>query len=311
MALEINNGISIVICCYNSSKRLPETIKHLSQQIIQDKVPWEIIVVDNKSTDGTKEVAIREIEKYQNLKHRYIIVEEVRAGLTFARKKGCETASHDYILFCDDDNWLNENYVNEVFNLLNTHHDVGAVGAANSIGIYEIEPKQWFLDHRHFCAVFEKSEDSITYVSDDSAMICGAGMGIRREIILNYFSSLKTEISDRKGDSLISGGDTDILYYVIKQKFAIGCFTSLSFKHFIPKQRIDKEYLLKIAYALSFSSVLVARKNNNEVFKWKKLGFIKYMAIIFLKKTYFHASIVYAQFKGTEDAIKNNTKKIL
>jgi cellulose synthase/poly-beta-1,6-N-acetylglucosamine synthase-like glycosyltransferase len=52
-----NWGVSVVICCYNSSQRLPQTLGHLLAQECEVDLPWEVIVVDNASTDGTAEVA--------------------------------------------------------------------------------------------------------------------------------------------------------------------------------------------------------------------------------------------------------------
>ena len=46
-------GVSIVICCHNSAKLLPRTLEHLRAQEVDSTIPWEVIVVDNASTDNT------------------------------------------------------------------------------------------------------------------------------------------------------------------------------------------------------------------------------------------------------------------
>jgi len=46
-------GVSIIICCYNSAWVIGWTLEALLAQRIRDIPSWEIIVVDNKSTDGT------------------------------------------------------------------------------------------------------------------------------------------------------------------------------------------------------------------------------------------------------------------
>ena len=53
----MNKGVSVVIPCYNSSKLLPETIAHLARQNVPEHINWEIIIVDNASTDDTAETA--------------------------------------------------------------------------------------------------------------------------------------------------------------------------------------------------------------------------------------------------------------
>lgn len=54
---EIRAGVSIVICCYNSASRLPETLQHIAEQEVAANISWEVIVVDNASTDNTQEIA--------------------------------------------------------------------------------------------------------------------------------------------------------------------------------------------------------------------------------------------------------------
>src|SRR4051794_7116729 len=98
-------AISIIICCYNSSKRLPATLKHIAQQKMRSNILWEVIVVDNNSADDTKEVAVREWRKY-NLSVPFKVVTEQKQGLIHAREKGYAEAAYQLLLFCDDDNWL-------------------------------------------------------------------------------------------------------------------------------------------------------------------------------------------------------------
>src|SRR5260221_14664859 len=52
-------GVSVVICCYNSAARLPETLKHLARQVVPPSIPWEGILVNKASRDDTTDVAAR------------------------------------------------------------------------------------------------------------------------------------------------------------------------------------------------------------------------------------------------------------
>jgi glycosyltransferase involved in cell wall biosynthesis len=51
-------GVSIIICCHNSAKLLPQTLAHLKAQKNEANVAWEVIVVDNASTDETSRVSL-------------------------------------------------------------------------------------------------------------------------------------------------------------------------------------------------------------------------------------------------------------
>lgn len=50
-------GISIIICCFNSAKRLPENLRHISSQQVGKGVDWEVIIVNNNSSDDTARAA--------------------------------------------------------------------------------------------------------------------------------------------------------------------------------------------------------------------------------------------------------------
>src|SRR4051812_3506356 len=104
------SGVSIIICCYNSSHRLPQTLKYLAHQQLADDIAWEIIVINNASEDDTKEVAIKEWNSYSS-KIVLRVIDEPVPGLNNARKRGVEEAKYDIIIFCDDDNWLDKNFI--------------------------------------------------------------------------------------------------------------------------------------------------------------------------------------------------------
>ncbi|MBK6904811.1 MAG: glycosyltransferase [Saprospirales bacterium] len=61
-----STGVSVVVCCYNSSARLPATLEHLAHQSLPAGLPVEVIVVDNNSKDRTAETALGEWERLGN-----------------------------------------------------------------------------------------------------------------------------------------------------------------------------------------------------------------------------------------------------
>jgi glycosyltransferase involved in cell wall biosynthesis len=87
--------VTVVITCYNHGKYLSEAIESV---LTQTYAPVEIIVVDDGSTDDTKEVTSR----YSQVKYVY----QSNKGLSAARNTGVDHSSGDYILFLDADDWL-------------------------------------------------------------------------------------------------------------------------------------------------------------------------------------------------------------
>ncbi|BCW97507.1 MAG: glycosyl transferase family 2 [Armatimonadota bacterium] len=92
--------ISAVICTRNRGQRLSLALESLANQTGIDHSRAEVIVVDNSSTDDTRQVA----ESFRpRMPFHYVIVEEPEVGLGNARSKGLSTAAGDVVAFLDDD----------------------------------------------------------------------------------------------------------------------------------------------------------------------------------------------------------------
>ncbi|WP_132055516.1 glycosyltransferase family 2 protein [Pseudocnuella soli] len=87
--------ISVIIPCYNHGKYLQQAIDSVNSQA---GVHTEIVVVDDGSSDNTKEVA------GQNGEVKYIY--QTNAGLSAARNTGIKESNGEYLLFLDADDWL-------------------------------------------------------------------------------------------------------------------------------------------------------------------------------------------------------------
>ena len=101
------SGVSVLICSYNGASRLSKTLEHLALQKVSADILWEIILIDNASTDNTSQIAEEEWHKYSS-KTNLRILQEPNAGKNNALDTGINNAIYDLILICDDDNWLNE-----------------------------------------------------------------------------------------------------------------------------------------------------------------------------------------------------------
>lgn len=91
--------VSVIIPCYNYGRFLGETLESLFQQSYPH---WEAIVVDDGSTDNTRDVAQHYIEKDARIKYVY----QENQGLPSARNTGIENATGEYIQFLDSDDLL-------------------------------------------------------------------------------------------------------------------------------------------------------------------------------------------------------------
>ncbi len=106
--------ISVIVCTYNHSRPLTRTLDSLvSQERAGEGIDYEVIVVDNNSTDNTKDTVMSYMPKF-NGKLRYCF--EPSQGQAFARNAGIRAAKADIVVFTDDDcipsrDWLRNIYL--------------------------------------------------------------------------------------------------------------------------------------------------------------------------------------------------------
>lgn len=248
-------GVSVIICCYNSALRLPETLLYIALQKVPDHIQWELIVVNNSSADNTAQVAAEEWVKYKLPGVGFKVVDQPVAGLSFAREKGVAESMYDSIIFCDDDNWLFDSYVNSAYNLLESHPNWGIIGGCG-IPKPEIEPPEWFGTYSgNYATGAQSSHNGV--IEGDSPYVYGAGSVVRKSVLEQLKAMDFTPIAtDRLSDKLSSGGDVEVCYAIKLLNFDIAYSGDLKFCHFIPKNRLTDKYLLNLVYQFGYCNIL-------------------------------------------------------
>ncbi len=249
------DGVSIVICAFNSVDKLDQTLLHLSQQQTDASFSIELILVDNASTDQTATLAQK---IWQDLGSNFPlqILREKRQGLSFARNTGINHATFEFILLCDDDNHLDSAYCQNGFRILKDNTDIAALGGKGKV-ISDVSIPEWFERYKYNYACYSQGNDIIV-MDKEIKSLYGAGLFIRKKMYLNLFqSNFKHILSDRKGKSLISGGDTELTYAFKLLGHELAYSSELTFEHFMPKERLTEKYLLKLIKSQAYSASLL------------------------------------------------------
>ena len=247
-------GVSVIICCYNSAERLMETIKHIAFQKIPDSILWEVIIVDNASTDNTVRLAAAEWKKYNLLHINFRVITEPKQGLTNARNRGVEESKYEYILFCDDDNWLHCDYVSKAFSIINGNNSIGVLGG-RSEAVSDHAFPFWFSTFQASYAVGVQAINSGDVSS--RRYVWGAGMVLRKSVYQKLAASgFKHYLSDRSGKQLMSGGDSEICAWYLLVGLKLWYSEDLMLKHFMPPERLAKDYFEKMLAGLRDSALI-------------------------------------------------------
>ncbi|MEO0870260.1 MAG: glycosyltransferase, partial [Cyanobacteria bacterium J06642_11] len=101
---------TIAICTYNGAQRLPAVFEHLKQQLGTQGIRWEILVIDNNSSDATADVVNQYQQNWPTESPLHYLFEK-RQGAAYARQLAMKTARSELVGFLDDDNLPNEHWV--------------------------------------------------------------------------------------------------------------------------------------------------------------------------------------------------------
>ena len=252
-------GVSVIICCYNSANRILPTLEYL-QKVRPEGVRWELILVDNNSSDNTASVALDTWQK--NPVTELKIVEERTPGLMHARAKGVSVATFEIVSFIDDDNWVDEGWIENVSRIFRNDASVGVCGG-ESIPVFESSPPDWFTRFQSSYAV-GRQQESTGYVDENKGYLWGAGLSIRKNAWMELFGSgFTSRLLGRKGSSLTAGEDSEICLALIRRGWKLWYDTSLKLRHYIPTVRLSEEYLIRMYEGFGKAEMILSIYRNS------------------------------------------------
>jgi glycosyltransferase involved in cell wall biosynthesis len=237
-----NTGISVIICCYNSSRRINGVLKALAKQEVVHGISWEVVLVDNASTDNTASIA-QYMWDILDANIDFRITNEATPGLANARKKGIAEASYEYLVFCDDDNWLYPDYLQTAFDILNYDDTVAACGGIG-IPVFETNRPFWFDE---YAEAYATGSQEINIENGKLLNLYGAGIAIRKSSIKKLEDAkFNPLMQGRKGKSLSSSEDFELTYALVLIGEKLLFSGHLKFYHYLTKERLTLSYLKRL-----------------------------------------------------------------
>ena len=233
-------GLSIVICCYNSAPRLSPTLAHLKVQK-QPSVPWEIVLIDNASTDNTVEVAESSwVDGPVPLR----IVYEAQQGTRYARERGLQEASYSLVGFVDDDTWVASDWVRTAYEIMSSDQTLGAVSSIR-IPVSEVPLPAWF--HRYHDAYGTLTDQQLGFAPSPPLFLPTCGLCVSVEAWRDLVDSgFRSQIGGRVGSDLSGGEDTELTIALRYRGWKLDINPRLRVQHFLPKHRLEWTYLRKL-----------------------------------------------------------------
>lgn len=238
---------SAIICTYNRCDCVERAIRSLAEQSCS-RNEYEVIVVDNNSTDNTKTVVKALIPSFSNLRY----IHEKKQGLSYARNRGIKEAEGKIVAFTDDDIEADNDWIKELFMIFEKYRDVSCVGG-KSIPIFEGGRPRWLSDGllEHYGDTGFGRKPMYLKLPD---FPFGLNMAFRKKCFeqLGVFN----HALGRNKSCLLADEDKEFFYRIGKTQLRTFYTPYAVIRHIVPSTRTTRKWLLKRAYWQGISHVV-------------------------------------------------------
>jgi glycosyltransferase involved in cell wall biosynthesis len=281
-------SFSIVICTYNGANRLGKTLEKINNLIVSEFFSFNVIIVDNNSSDNTFNYS-KQLKKDYSKRLDLIVLQELTQGKIYAIETALDYSTSDWIVICDDDNWLRNDYLIIAYSLIESFKDVGIFGGVSNLFVNDdVTIPEWFIKNSLIYAVGDQYAKS-TYVSYKENL-WGAGSILKRESLSKCIKLVEPLILNFRGE------DSEIGYRFIILGYKLYFSSKLIFDHCIDFKRIDYEAHCN----------LLINNIQNDIILIKYQKFLKYF--YFNKRKILHIlkwNLIYFIFILNSSSIKN------
>jgi glycosyltransferase involved in cell wall biosynthesis len=243
------NSLSVVLPTHNPKPVFLERVLDALRRQTMPLEKWQLLVVDNASA---LPLPINVVSWHPNGR----VVREDQLGLTHARICGFEHAASDLLVWVDDDNVLEANYLLSAFEAFESCLELGAACGA-SIAEFQTPPPAWYelglaplgcrdLGNQEIWMRWNAHQPEYP-----SAAPIGAGLVIRKQAMQVWADAVADDPDrlslGRRGTALSSGEDNDINLTLLRAGWELAYLPQLRLTHVIPASRLTLAYQKRLA----------------------------------------------------------------
>lgn len=202
--------ISVVLSTYNRCDVLPRALEHLGPQQAPAGLEYEVIVVDNNSTDATRAV----IERFVGRDKRFRYLFEPRQGISYGRNAGITAARADAIVFTDDDVEVSSDWIYRIHQALLQYPDADFIGG-RVLPVLGSPLPTWAHAKMAPFALQDYGDDPVVMSATHQRCLIGACLVTRRRAIsrAGFFSTETQKVKDELGDTEDADWETQVWNY--------------------------------------------------------------------------------------------------
>ncbi len=260
--------LSVIICTWNRQVSLGETLSSLEKSQLPTGTTWEVLIVDNNSTDGTGTLCQRFVEQNPG-RYRYLL--EKRQGKSFALNTGVANAKGQILAFTDDDVTLHPEWLAETLRVFETHACAGVGGKI--IAVWDSDKPDWLTSDgpyklRPAIVSFDLGEK----LCEMKFPAYGANLSLKKEVFEKH-GMFRTDLGPTFG-SEIRGEDNEFCWRLLRTGERLIYAPKAIVFHPVDKHRVNKRYFQEWYYGMGRSLPRIARPPQGAV---RYFGFPRYM----------------------------------
>lgn len=262
---------TIAICAFNASQRIHRALDALVG--LNYSGSWNVLVVDNASTDGTAEL----VSAWQTRLPALRIIREATPGVGFARMRAMREAAGTHLCFVDDDNLLAEDYLEIAAAILGQHPEVGVIAGRSEL-LELAPPPSWFPVVASNYAVGDQYGQEGLMANPCS--VWGAGTVLRGEAVKQLLATGFTPLlTGRLGRFQLAGEDAEICLALNLLGWRSYWCPQMTIRHAIEPARMTLPMLRRTAEGFGISAI--ALETYRAYFQPRRTRLVKHSDILF------------------------------
>lgn len=247
---KVDLDFSVAIPTYNGAERLATVLDSLSWQLNTHKLSWEIIIIDNNSTDNTAAL----IQQYQRRWNPQVPLRygfEPKQGAAYARQRAVKMATSPLVGFLDDDTLPDMTWIISAYRFAQRYPQAGVI-ASRIRGNFEITPPKNFERIASLLALTERGSQPLMYAPQKKVIPPSAGMVVRRRAWMDNVPE-ELVLTGRTSTSMLTGEDTESILHIQQAGWEVWYNPQMRLQHQIPSTRLTRKYLRKLCCGIGLS----------------------------------------------------------
>jgi glycosyltransferase involved in cell wall biosynthesis len=261
--------ISVVICTHNRGPKLELTLQSLAAQATGFEGTLQLLIVDNNSHDGTRELVEKSRSSLGRLWHLDYVF-EAQIGLSHARNTAIQAADGEIVVFLDDDVMVHQGWLDGMISVFVRFDDAGAVGGKVNLvaeqGIPDWFPKEFLV---FYCC---HRSDGIIRATELRHFPMGANVAYHREVF-QELGGFRPDLG-RSGQCLLSCEESDFHYRIWTSSIVRnGLYYTphAQVDHLIPPDRLEKDAVESRLYWQGRSEMVIEQIRHGDEYCFRRL----------------------------------------